>query len=258
MKRCNICGAILPLSDEHIPPKSCGNKRKMVVYELFPELAEISNIKKRKRFIKQNGVSFKSICEGCNNARLGACFDKAFADFYNKSLLVAQSSSNFSCEIHDIATKEVVKCIFGKFLAMDSDYNGSAMCEEMRNFIINDIAPASMHLYVRYYPYDSIYIARNHGVLPTEQSSYLSECLISVLYYKPLAFVLSDVQVDWKMSDLIDMVKDGKTDLLFTSNSAYNPNTNTILPKDWLLVPHDDSYVVFTTGNATHLYVDRI
>ena len=71
---------------------------------------------------------------------MGKLPDIAFKDFYDKvvNLIEKQQKNDFEIKVLDINVQGVIKCIFGKMLAMDSYYNEDQLCNEMREFIFYD------------------------------------------------------------------------------------------------------------------------
>ena len=63
---CRICGKYGDLTDDHVPPKSCGNKGRTVF-----------SIGQNKLII-QNGFHCRTICSNCNNELLGCNLDKEY------------------------------------------------------------------------------------------------------------------------------------------------------------------------------------
>jgi hypothetical protein len=67
---CAICGALGPLTEDHVPPKGCSNSESHFVRPLGQEPEDHTTS------ISQGGVKFKTICSICNNDRLGARYDR--------------------------------------------------------------------------------------------------------------------------------------------------------------------------------------
>ena len=129
---CNICSERKKLSRDHVPPKTCYNSGKFEYTSIFPE------IEKNKENVQkvQNGIKFRTICEQCNNERLGL-FDKSLKDFYDYI---------FSIVISDIVVPEKVyytgdinkicRSIFGHVLSMRKDYIKNAYVKKLERFQI--------------------------------------------------------------------------------------------------------------------------
>lgn len=85
--KCHICGQIAEMSQEHIPPKSSGNKLTVKFYTSDEFLADdvLSGEKTLadKRYRQsQGGLKMQTICETCNNIT-GANYVPTYSDFAN-------------------------------------------------------------------------------------------------------------------------------------------------------------------------------
>lgn len=85
--KCHICGQTLELSQEHIPPKSSGNKLTVKFYtgdELLADdvLSGRKTLAEKKYHQSQGGLKMQTICESCNNVT-GANYVTAYSDFSN-------------------------------------------------------------------------------------------------------------------------------------------------------------------------------
>lgn len=67
---CAICGSLGPLTEDHVPPRDCGNTESYLVRPLGHTPDDGSTR------ISQGGVKFKTLCGACNNDRLGARYDR--------------------------------------------------------------------------------------------------------------------------------------------------------------------------------------
>ena len=70
---CSICGSFGNLTEDHVPPKSCGNVNDVIVRNFYPKYDV------EKYTSSQGGLRFKTICSGCNNTLLGTEYDIALA-----------------------------------------------------------------------------------------------------------------------------------------------------------------------------------
>jgi hypothetical protein len=170
---CRICGIFNKLSSDHIPPKSCGNNKKVVV-----TINELT-------FISQNGFNCKTICEYCNNELLGSRYDKEFKILYDKIISFQKSKliiSNNIIEI-DINVNNVLKSILGHLLASNVVGKESIeiilskeiernffILDEYRRYVLDEINEINnIDIYYWYYPYSDItlipYFMKNINIL---------------------------------------------------------------------------------------------
>src|SRR5262245_14181286 len=73
---CNICGTRAPLTEDHVPPRGAGGLSGAELTSLSSYLA----VDESRPKIYQNGIKFPTLCARCNNALLGARFDRALID----------------------------------------------------------------------------------------------------------------------------------------------------------------------------------
>ena len=160
---CRICGKYAPLTDDHVPPKSCGNRRRTIF--------EIGN---EKKLIMQNGFHCKTICAECNNNLLGGDLDKVFKKLYERVKAFKRSGLHLPgipLEI-DVDIKKLFRSIIAHFFAV-SVYNRDLSIKEVlsteitedyishncRQFVLGDEPlPGNVDIYYWYYPYSNIMI----------------------------------------------------------------------------------------------------
>ncbi len=155
---CRICGEYKKLTSDHIPPKSCGNGKRVNV------------IINEKKFISQNGFNCRTICERCNNELLGSNYDKEFKDLYDrmesfkKSKLILTENM-----VIDVDTKKILRCLLGHLLATDVSGRGPIknilrnkidnyfLLDQYRKFVVGEIEEIkNIDVYYWYYPFDNI------------------------------------------------------------------------------------------------------
>ena len=175
------------LTKDHIPPKSCGNKGKgTITYEHV--FYNQSQEPQSKKHILQNGVSFKTICEKCNNELLGANYDKELERICKKAILqlkFVRNTINIKCKINKLC-----RDICAKFLAMNPSTEEKGIEGQIRKYVLNEKQKniSDSHLYIRVYPYkEYIFFARNQ--LPMGREHFLK--IISELSFFPFSFLLT-------------------------------------------------------------------
>lgn len=85
--KCHICGKTSEMSQEHIPPKSSGNKLTAKFYTSDEFLADDvlsgqKTLAEKKYHQSQGGLKMQTICKSCNNIT-GANYVSAYSDFAN-------------------------------------------------------------------------------------------------------------------------------------------------------------------------------
>ena len=159
---CRICGKYAPLTDDHVPPKSCGNKGR-TIFSIGGE-----------KLIMQNGFHCKTICADCNNKLLGSDLDKEFKKVYERVKAFKRSGLHLSgipLEI-DIDIKKLFRCIIAHFFAVSVYYKDLSIKEILSSEIIEDYisqncrnfvlgtepVPENVDFYYWYYPYSNIMV----------------------------------------------------------------------------------------------------
>lgn len=241
---CNICGKVKPLTWEHVPPQCCDNNGEFKINKLF----NIDNI--NEKLDSQNGIKYRTLCDNCNNNILGANADIAFEDFYKKVKLFCQDLKKLTDEaIININLVQVLKCLFGKLLAMDEFFATDNISKAMREFILEDkIDFDNLHVYFWIYPYNTSIQARLHVSRQVGGIKYNTEGLISLLYFYPLAFVVSSQKEKLIMVDLMSYVdfENPFISLKISPMASINPFTNQLLPFNFLDVV-DDGHMIMTS-----------
>ena len=225
--KCSICGNYDFPTKDHVPPKSCNNKKDVIRTFIFPTEKGYS-----KKTIIQGGLNFSYICSNCNNNVLGVHADKELENLFNTILNSSGVNVSWSGNI-----EKVIKSVFGHILATD-DFSPVTYDKEMRDFINKNIVPKHAHLYLLYYPYKNVFIIRD--VLPLEH--YLRKRsirrmndfkMISCLYFYPLAFIVTDEDFYPLAIDLVELLKSGATSFVLNKNSFTNIITGKLLPPCW-------------------------
>lgn len=246
---CNICGKKGKLTWEHVPSKSCNNNTNYRINKLF-------TVDKTKLvYESQNGIKYRTICEECNNKKLGANLDKEFLLFYQQTKdFVEAAKSREEVGIININLVDVIKCLFCKFLAMDIEFMRDKVSMAMRNFIFENKISDNLHVYFRLYPYNTIIQTRNHITGQILKNNYSTEGVISLLYYYPFAFILSDQEENIGFVDLMNHIdfSNPVVNLKITPLSAFNRVTGILLPYDWL-INVDNGFVVCGKGFVNNI-----
>ena len=159
---CRICGEYSKLSDDHVPPKSCGNKDKIeIVYG-------------NNKFISQNGLTCKTICEKCNNTLLGRNYDKELETLYKEISTLNKSDIIFGKIKVKVNVRNLVRCLLGHLLAICAydkektvqeilkdklNNNKDYIFTKYRKFVLGETDYLIDTLcYYWYYPYNNIVI----------------------------------------------------------------------------------------------------
>lgn len=144
--KCHICGKIVPLTYEHVPPRKAFNSNKALVYygrkileqdnKGFPW--EISSRLKGKQL--QRGIGAYTLCERCNN-NTGAYYGDAFVDFINKGYRETHNkkyinNSWVTITLDEIFPLRIIKQIMSMFFSINNPDLSDAH-KELREFVLS-------------------------------------------------------------------------------------------------------------------------
>ena len=212
---CSICELNKKMSDDHIPPKCCGNSDKVFYRRFTPEY--IGSKAKTKDLYSQNGIKFRYICSDCNNL-LGTKYDDELGKFKEVILKLLKGSN----EKYSIDVNKIVKSIVGHFLA-SSERDNCTHSVAMRDYFFDRNVEKFFNeysLFVYFYPYnDQVFIMKEYMVMDLENDEF-SNKLFSSLYFYPFAFIFSEKRTDSKGTDLLEFFKH-RTVLRISTNDWY-------------------------------------
>ncbi len=190
--KCNICGHILPLTWDHVPPKFCFNDIS-VKYNSMMQMHSID----RKSSISQNGIKFRTICDNCNNNLLGAEYDREYKKLVDclYSLYITPGEIGQYVIIQGLKINRIARAIVGHMLASREDYTSNKFESELRNFFLdkNALPPKNMKLLYYTYIYNTIMIIRD--IVPNKIGNLdydVPDCFMSCLNTFLMAFILAD------------------------------------------------------------------
>jgi hypothetical protein len=86
---CNICQTFGGLTNDHVPPQGSMPPRKVGLKSL-PGFVECGSTR-IERLVSQNGIKFRTLCNRCNNARLGKRYDPALNELSKRMAGIVRS-----------------------------------------------------------------------------------------------------------------------------------------------------------------------
>jgi hypothetical protein len=163
--RCNICGAVGPLTDDHTPPKGCVRPTGMTLQHVTSRLAAGPAITAKAN----NGVKYRTLCARCNNDFLGGRYDPALIDFVNRVAgLLASNLSLPSKMTIPAKPGRIVRAVWGHLAAVGVDrYLKGPDTEALRDFFFDESlpVPTSINVYYWVYPYRRQVLIRDAGII---------------------------------------------------------------------------------------------
>ena len=227
-ERCPICGKYEFPTKDHVPPKSCNNFDKKIIHYFISD-KNGGSIQKET----QNGVHYEHICSSCNNGLLGGDFDLEFKKFYEFVLNSDDVNIKWRGDI-----SKIIKCIFGHILAT-TKYSNCIYDKQMRNYILNDIIPSTLTLFLFYYPYDAIFTIKNafpivcFKIPGRKNYNCPDETILDSLYFKPFAFIVAEKGSFSQGVDLLNLVQNGISEIELNKNTWIDLLWGIYLPPCW-------------------------
>lgn len=244
---CSICKSDGHLSEDHIPPKSCGNTGKVYYYSFAPNSHNFY-----KKRISQNGIKFRTICSQCNS-KLGALYDKELT-LFRECVINSINGNPTKVEIYPI---KVIKCIVGHLLAASS-FSEDVISEEMREFYLNNDNSSikkfasKYSLLCFYYPYkDSIFILKNYFPNEIIGPYRIFNSILSSMYFFPFAFILCEKKKELSTHDILNLIFGEQLDLSVTDWTISN---GAELPPTWPAIINDHQFILFSNDLNFSVY----
>ncbi|MCX5801280.1 MAG: hypothetical protein NTX17_07840 [Candidatus Eisenbacteria bacterium] len=190
---CNICRKQASLSWDHVPPRGGIEVTPVEQETILQRLTGKENEKIVR--ISQNGVKFRTICDGCNNTLLGRKYDPVLNDF----ALGVGRFLNATLEITPIIKYEtrpnlLIRAIVGHLLAAKGYFENTTIDEKLRNFILDESAdfPDNLRIFYWVYPYPYVVVIRD-VVMPAVRGNFGTKSCFSILKYFPIAYLVCDL-----------------------------------------------------------------
>lgn len=201
--KCNICGNLAKLTEDHTPPKGCA---KPTAVEIQHVASRLSTQGPKRQTISQNGVKYRSLCDKCNSGLLGSSYDPALIKFSNDVTQVLKSKLQLP-RVLNIRTEpdRVVRSVFGHLKAQGIErYLHGPTTEEWKAFFFDESLPVPPDVKVYYwlYPYPRRVLIRDAVIAEMGGSEPTP---IWMMKYYPLAFVIWDSKTPHSETRLRDL-----------------------------------------------------
>jgi len=185
---CNICGGKRNLTDDHVPPRCCGNDKPVVARRMQGHLLRARQVDAKSL----NGLKFRTLCRDCNSM-LGA-WDNALGGFAAqvKSVIIP------AVVLPDLVTLTVrpgavLRSVLGHVVAAKVQDDKVTTDQKIRDYLLgsNGLDPA-IKVYCWPYPAGVTVVSRDFTFVDVEGEGGKSPGLISVVKFHPLAFCVLD------------------------------------------------------------------
>jgi len=166
---CRICGEHRKLTEDHIPPKKCGNNKKVFI---------MAGDEKR---LSQNGLKLKTLCLECNGNRLGGKFDPELVRLHKevKKILPTYQRSKFPvtsfiCKINpNLLLRSVLGHLLSSTFGDVTNQNPAITLEyptfytSIQEYVLEKTQELKdISIYYWFYPYEEIRILHYFGHQP--------------------------------------------------------------------------------------------
>jgi hypothetical protein len=240
--RCNICGQMGPLTEDHTPPKGCVKPRQVEVQSLLRKLT-LAKAGPGSRF-SQNGLKYRTLCARCNNSLLGGTYDPALIEFAASIKGVAETRLALPNVLRVAGVPgRICRSVVGHLSAQGVDrYLKGAETELIAAYILSEAEPlpASISIGCWLYPYQSTVVVRDAAYLDLGSNNPFA---IWLLKFYPVAFYVA-WNADWFGGDSVT-----RLDRLCVSTPEARveiPITiRPTMPQHWPEAPSESSVLAF-------------
>jgi hypothetical protein len=193
---CQICLERGFLTYDHVPPQGAATLTSVEIRTLSQSFGGITG----KPAHSQNGVKFRTICDHCNNVKLGATHDPHLIDFCNELSIFLRAVVNSRLFVGHkrpfaVMPQRIAKAIVGHLLAgcIPEDYEQAPITapvpDALRNYFLNENEPFPENIDIYYWLYPSkLQVIVNY--FTSSDIRYKGFFMASVLKFFPLAFLL--------------------------------------------------------------------
>lgn len=164
--RCNICGEVGALTEDHTPPKGCIRIGQVAIRHIVDRLGAEKPTKKGRH--SQNGVKYRTLCGRCNNGRLGANLDIEFNSFVNQVGSFLQSPIRLPTMSVKAKPQKIMRAVLGHLAALGVDrYEKGPDTEPLRDYFLDDSLPLPemINIYYWVFPYKGQVLTRDCAYL---------------------------------------------------------------------------------------------
>lgn len=189
--KCNICGKLDRLTDDHIPPRGVPNVGPASLHRLVDTMSSQPN--KSAPRIFQSGILYRTLCDYCNSKLLGSEYDPSLVRFC-KDVHKSSSINYYVPKTFDVKPNRLARCLIGHTLAHGVDQHGIGPVMDVLSQYVLDPAssfPPSYAAYIWIYPYAPQVVAK--GVSQIFDYRIRQESSVfNILKFYPIGFLCAD------------------------------------------------------------------
>ena len=192
---CRICSRQGKLTYDHVPPKGCAGFGKMSLHNITNYLG----CQPSRARLLQRGMRFRTICQKCNNERLGHEYDPTLKDLAARvSTCVRANAMNLVLPGRmqiDTKPQRLGRAVVGHLLAadtyrLDEKPHSAPFPDAMQSYFLNPEGnpPDQLEIYYWLYPSDINVIINFCAIMSLRGSSSTKSVLGCFLRFYPVAF----------------------------------------------------------------------
>jgi len=190
---CNICRQKTNLTDDHLPPRCCGNNTPIMARRVSADELIAQQVDAKSR----NGLKFRTLCRACNGDLLGA-WDEALGDFSKRSATLLSSPVALPGSVSlSIRAGAVLRSVLGHVVAAKVEDDQVPIDQKIRDYLLGKSPlDGAIKVYCWLYPFEPTVVARDFTFVEVEGVGGKSPGIVSVVKFFPLAFCVLDGKGD--------------------------------------------------------------
>ena len=189
---CNICEQKRNLTDDHIPPRCCGNDKAIVARRIYAEELIARQVDAKSN----NGLKWRTLCRQCNGDLIGR-WDPALGEFTKQTEAIISPSLALPQRLNmNIRGGAVLRSLLGHVVAAKTQGDAVPLDAKIRDYLLDRAAlDPKIGVYCWLYPYRPIVVARDFTWVEVEGEGGASPGLATVIKFYPLAVLVLDASV---------------------------------------------------------------
>ncbi len=246
--RCNICGAVGPLTEDHIPPKALAQNIALRLNHLVSELGAEKAPPGTKM---PDGIKFRSLCQRCNGVVLSR-YDKALVAMADQVTAMLRTPILLDgSQTVRVKPQLVARAVLGHLCALGINRYNEGDPQKFGEYVLNDQSTFLQDCRVCYwvYPFAGRTVARDLFITYIG-TKIASQVMIMKCY--PIAFAIIVNKA---------LPLDGWQPPSFDFYASLGPDDEVELPiyldqipdQIWPEMPHRDGNMVALLGEAAYV-----
>lgn len=246
---CQICCKFGALTYDHVPPRGATTLTSVEIRTLSQSFGGTTV----KPAYSQNGVKFRTICDHCNNVKLGANHDPHLVDLCKELSTYLRAVVHGKLFVGDtrefiVKPQRIAKAVAGHMLAgcvpgrHDVQPMSAPMPDTLRSYFLNENAPLPENIEIYYWLYPSR-LQKILNYFICADICYKDSILASVLKFFPISFMLL-----WDKPQSVTVPHQlllPRKNLGIDEMAVLEVDFRNIPPINWPEAPGDNGYMLF-------------